>query len=121
DCGANQTCWPTNKTNTPVSGTGHTISNCVFSNFEPTSLSSPAPSSGSAWQLPANGGESVICIPEGPINGQTGPQGGTVAAGGACTQNSDCVSNTCAGDSPKFDQLCKTGEANCQCKAVFTW
>jgi hypothetical protein len=113
NCGANQVCYPTNKKN----ASGSVVSLCYFKNFEPTSTSSP--SSGSAWQLPANGGQSAICIPEGPTSAP-GPTGGTGIAGASCTKNSDCISNTCAGGAA-HNQFCTAGESGCQCLAVFTW
>lgn len=113
DCGANQAC----DTTTQKNASGNAVNECYFKNLEPTSLSTP--SSGSAWQLPANGGQSVICVPEGPA-AAPGPSGGTVAQGGSCTQNSDCISNTCAGGAA-FNRLCTSSDQNCECQSVFTW
>ena len=114
-CGANQVCYPTSLKN----ASGTVVSECYFENLEPTTLSNPAPSSGSAWQLPANGGQSIICVKEGPT-AAPGPSGGTVAEGGSCTQNSDCISNTCAAGTA-LNRLCSSSDSNCKCSAVFTW
>ena len=113
DCGANQVCYPTTQKNK----SGDTVSECYFQNFEPTSLSNP--SSGSAWQLPAKGGTSIICIPEGETSAP-GRTGGTGIAGASCTQNSDCISNTCAGGAA-FAELCTSSNTPCECQPVFTW
>ena len=108
DCGANQAC----NTTTQKNASGTVVNECYFKNLEPTSLSTP--SSGSAWQLPAHGGQSVICVPEGP-EASPGPNGGNVASGGSCTQNSDCISNTCAAGAA-FNRLCTSSDQNCKCQ-----
>ncbi len=110
DCGPNQVCYTTTREN----ASGNKVKLCYFKNFEPTSLSSPAPSSGSAWQLPANGGKSQLCIPEGPTAGAGG------AAGAPCAKNSDCISHTCAAGE-NLNRLCTSRDTNCKCRAVFTW
>jgi Thaumatin family len=115
NCGANQACLPTTQTN----AAGTTVSECFFKNLEP--MASATPSSGSYWQLPAQGGQAVICVPEGPTSapGPTGPAA-TGIEGASCKSNADCISNTCAGGA-SLARLCKSSDTNCKCAAVFTW
>src|SRR5260370_27871267 len=110
DCGPNQVCYNTTREN----ASGKKVKLCYFKNFEPTSLSSPPPSSGSAWQLPANGGKSELCIPEGPTAGTGG------ASGAPCAKNSDCISHTCAAGHD-LNRLCKASHSNSHCTAGFTF
>jgi len=113
DCGPNQAC---------VDGgflgkSGNTIYKCFFDYYQPTPLATPAPPSG--WDLPANGGQAQICVPEAPTGG-TGPTGGTDAFGAACAQNSNCISNACESSGPTSGMfpsqvqgdLCLAGEGN---------
>jgi hypothetical protein len=116
DCGPNQACFQGN-----LPGSSHawydvnstdTVGECWFANLEPTPLSSPTPSSN--WDLPPNGGQSVICVPEAQEASQKS------AVGSSCTQPSDCASDSCY-DVNAPAHSCTSGDPNCTCGALFTW
>lgn len=115
DCGPNQVCF---SGNVPPSANAwydvnstNPVGECWFANLEPTPLSAPAPSSN--WDLPANGGQSVICVPEAQ------EASGKSAEGASCTQPSDCASDNCYDAIAGYE--CIAGDTNCTCGSLFTW
>jgi hypothetical protein len=115
DCGPNQVCFSGNLSGAnawyDVNST-NPVGECWFANLEPTPLSSPAPSSN--WDLPANGGQSVVCVPEAQ------EASGKAAKGASCSQPSDCASDNCYDPNAPAKQ-CTPGDANCTCGALFSW
>jgi hypothetical protein len=121
DCGPNQTCFDGGFKQMPIGmATPAPIYECFANYFEPTPISSPTPSSGSGWDLAANGGQSVVCVPE------ANPTSGS-APGQTCSVNTDCLSYECmskgtdAMHSNLPGNFCLPSESGCQCANIITW
>ncbi len=121
DCGPNQTCVDGGFQQKALpSATPTAIYECFANYYEPTPISTPTPASGSGWDLAANGGQSVICIPE------AAPTSGA-APNASCTQNSDCQSYACISKNadPSIPNLsgnfCLPNETGCVCANTITW